>query len=623
MNREKIDRWCEWGILGLVLVVLVFGPLATGAVRTMELLVIQGLTVGVLGLWVVRLWFGESRRFLFPPIGWAVLAFTTYVIVRYFQAGVEYTAREEMIRVLIYAFLFFAVVNHLHRQESTQIISFVLIFLAMCVAAYGVYQFATHSDRVWGFIRPEQYMKRGSGTYICPNHLAGFLEMILPLAMAYIFMAKISPVARIFIGYAGLVILAGIGVSISRGGWIAAALSLVVLFSVLLRQRQYRIPAIVALVVLLGFGVVFVSNARHTQKRFSEMFVAGKFEDIRFRLWKPALNMWKDHPWTGVGAGHFDLRFREYRPDDVQMRPDRVHNDYLNTLADYGAVGAALVLSALVLLYLGVFKTWKFVMRVSSDGSSRKSNKPAFVLGASIGLLAILLHSVVDFNLQIPANAILAVTLMALLSSHLRFSTDRYWVRGSLWLKVWVTLVCLGGIYYLGGQGIRRGRECVRLEKAEKEKEYSMARIQALEKVFSGEPMNSRTAYEIGESWRVQSWEGNADYKQLGQKAMEWFDRSMKLNPYDGYAWMRYGMCLDWLGRPQEAGLYFERGLKLDPNGYYMVAHQGWHLIQLGDYAGARPWFERSYQLKFNDNPIALSYIQIIDRRLAASRGKK
>lgn len=623
MNRERIDRWCEWGILGLVLAILVYGPIATGAVRAMELLIIQGMTIGVLVLWVVRLWLGTPRRFLFPPVCWAVVAFTGYVVIRYFQAGVEYTAREELIRILIYAFLFFAVVNHLHRQESTQIISFVLIFLAMGIAAYAIYQFATNSDRVLGFIKPAQYMKRGSGTYICPNHLAGFLEMILPLAMAYVFMGKVGPATKVFIGYAGMVMLAGIGVSISRGGWIATALALTVLFSVLLRQRQYRIPAIVALTVLLGFGIAFVSNARLTQKRFSEMFVSGKLEDVRFRLWKPAVNMWEDHALWGVGPGHFDLRFRQYRPEDVQVRPYYVHNDYLNTLVDYGLAGTGLVLSAWVLLFVGVFQTWKFVLRVSSDGASRKSNKPAFVLGASIGLLAILLHSMVDFNMNIPANAILTVTLMALLASHLRFSTDRYWVRCSVWLKLVVTVLCVGGSYYLGTQGIRRFRETVRLEKAAKEPEYSPARIAALEKAFAEEPMNSRTAYEIGESYRIQSWEGNSDYKQLAQKAMEWFDRAMKLNPCDGYAWMRYGMCLDWLGRQQQAEKYFERGKELDPNGYYMIAIQGWHLIQLGDYAGARPWFERSYRLKYGDNPMALSYIRIIDRRLAASSEKK
>ena len=42
-------------------------------------------------------------------------------------------------------------------------------------------------------------------------------------------------------------------------------------------------------------------------------------------------------------------------------------------------------------------------------------------------MLAILIHSFMDFNMHIPANAMVAVTLMALLSCYLRFATDRYW----------------------------------------------------------------------------------------------------------------------------------------------------------------------------------------------------
>ena len=68
MNREVLDRWCERGILGLVLAILVFGPLGMGAVRPQEFLVIQGLTLGVLTLWVLRLWLGERSQLLWPPI---------------------------------------------------------------------------------------------------------------------------------------------------------------------------------------------------------------------------------------------------------------------------------------------------------------------------------------------------------------------------------------------------------------------------------------------------------------------------------------------------------------------------------------------------------------------------
>src|ERR1035438_4573135 len=120
MNREVLDRACERGILGLMLAILVFGPLATGAVRVPDFLIIQGLTLGVMFLWTARLWLLPKKKLLWPPICWAVIAFTLYAIGRYLKADIEYVARQEMIRALIYAFLFFAILNNLHRQESMQ-----------------------------------------------------------------------------------------------------------------------------------------------------------------------------------------------------------------------------------------------------------------------------------------------------------------------------------------------------------------------------------------------------------------------------------------------------------------------------------------------------------------------
>ena len=70
MNREKLDGWCERGILGLVLAIMVFGPLAFGAVQTELFVVIQWLTAGVLILWAARLWIADRARFLCPPICW-------------------------------------------------------------------------------------------------------------------------------------------------------------------------------------------------------------------------------------------------------------------------------------------------------------------------------------------------------------------------------------------------------------------------------------------------------------------------------------------------------------------------------------------------------------------------
>ncbi|MGD0206491.1 MAG: O-antigen ligase family protein [Verrucomicrobiota bacterium] len=619
MSRETLDRWCERSILGLVLGILVFGPLAMGAVDTPEFLVIQGLTVAVMLVWALRLWVSPKPQLLWPPLGWVVLAFAALAVGRYLTADIEYVARLEMIQVLMYAFVFFAVVNNLYRQESVQIISFTLIFLAMGISCYASYQFLTHSNRVWDYVSP--YLGRASGTYISPNNFAGFLEMLLPLATACVLVGRMKPVVRILLGYSALVMLAGMVVTFSRGGWVAVAVALLVLLGTLIFHRNHRLPAFLLLVVLAVGGTVFVTN--YLSKTLSYMRRVGTPGEaaeldfaVRLDIWTAAEQMWRDHFWWGVGPAHYDYRFREYRPESVQMSPDRAHNDYLNLLADWGAAGGIIVFAGMVTFGAGLRKTWKYVRPAENDFGRGMSNRFAFFLGASAGLFALAVHSVVDFNLHIPANAILGVTLLALLSSNLRFATERHWLGERLPVKMLATLVLVAGVAYLGGQGWRRGHEAVWLARAEQSPVYSPAQAANLKKAFDVELMNFETAYNIGEAYRVQSFDGGQDYEDLAKTAMQWYARSMKLNPHDGYNYLRYGMCLDWLEKHDEAGPYFNRADALDPNGYYTAANIGWHYVQAGNYAAARPWLERSLRLDVRGNDMARFYLDTVERKL-------
>ena len=621
-DREVLDGWCERGILGLVLAILIIGPLAIGAVRPPGFLPIQGLTLGVLVLWGARLWLSPRPQLLWPPICWVVLAFTTYAVGRYLTAEIEYVARQELIHVLVYACLFFAVLNNLYRQESLVVITCTLVFVGMAISAYAIYQFITHSPWVWNI--PVPHKVHGSGTYIHPNHLGGFLEMVLPLGLAHTLVSRMKPIGKVFLGYASLVLVAGILVTVSRGAYVSTCLSMVLFFGVLLLHRTYRLPALVFLVVILGAGLYFLPHSASVQARFKSIFAGtGRVQDdSRIIMWRAALRVWQDDVWWGAGPGHYDYRFREYRPGDVQLRPYWAHNDYVNTLAEWGVVGTALVAAAWVLLGLGVRKTWSVVRGTTNDlGGGRRSSKFAFVLGASVGLAAILVHSIVDFNMHIPANAILAITLMALLSSCLRFATEQYWVTAKTWGKVLATAAIVAGFVYLGSQGWRQADEYLWLRRAAGAPAFSKAQAAFLQKAFRADPMNGDTACDIGEALRMQSSEGGRGYAQLTEQAMEWFSRSLKLNPLGTYTqmnpWVGYGWCLDWLGRSDKSAPYFQRAEELDPNSYVIAADVGLHYIQLGDFAAARPWFERSLRLKGEGNLIARSYLQIVNNRMS------
>jgi O-antigen ligase len=628
MNRDRLDRYFERGILALILAILVFAPLAYGAVDTLPFLIVQGLACLVLVLWAVRLWVSPRPQFFWPPICWAVLAFTVYAIARYLTADIEYVARQELIRILIYAFLFFAILNNLHRQELIQIAVLTLVFLAMAISGYAIYQYLANSDRVWFAIKP--YPHRGSGTYICPNHLAGFLEMLLPLGLAYALTSRLNHVAKIFVTYASLVILAGIAVTVSRGGWLSTALALIVFFAILAFQRAHRLPAFVALVLIIGAVGYFGPKSQFFEQRAKQTVNAqsGQIEDrIRFNLWDSAIRMWRENPWWGVGPAHFDRRFRTFRSEFVQLQPDLVHNDVLNTLTDWGIAGAALVILAFALLALGIAKTWSAIGVTQRDiGEKKRSNRFALVLGASAGLLAILIHSLVDFNMHIPANAIVAIALMAFLSSHLRFASDKYWITARRWGQSLASVILVAGLVYLVQEDWHRASEYVWLDRADNASPYSPEQVTFLTKAFDIEPKNPDTAYRIGEAYRVQSKEGglryegqnleNLNYRDLASRAMEWFDRSSKLDPWNAYNFGNYGWCLDWLSRQAESAPYFDKASQLDPNGYYTVAMLGMHYFEIGNLAASKQWFERSLRLQWFDNPISRTYLQLANQQL-------
>jgi len=349
-----------------------------------------------------------------------------------------------------------------------------------------------------------------------------------------------------------------------------------------------------------------VGTLEHSNKLFLE---------YRAEMWTAAERMWKDHFWFGVGPAHYDYRFREYRPYNVQERPDRAHNDYLNLLADWGTTGGIIVAAGMLLFAWSLVKLWK-AARPDGDLGRGLSNRFAFLVGASAGLFALAVHSVVDFNLHVPANALVGVTLLALLTAQLRWATGSYRVEAGMFSRLAIALVLIGGTVYFSFQGYWLGREEHWQARADNSDLPLLDRAALLEKAFAAEPKNFETAYDIGEFYRIQSFQGDNDYESQAQTAMDWYSRSMKLDPFDGYNYMRYGMCLDWLDRHDEAEPYFSKAESLEPNGYLTAANFGWHYVQTGDYQAAQAFLLRSMRLEWDENPIAHTYYDIVQDKL-------
>ena len=122
-------------------------------------------------------------------------------------------------------------------------------------------------------------------------------------------------------------------------------------------------------------------------------------------MWKQASGIVRDYPVVGTGLGTFDVAFRRYQSSSLDMFIDHVHNDYLELTTDTGILGACLLfipilglLGRMIVAYVG----------------ARSPYRRSVLLGCIGGTAALLIHSTVDFNLQIPANALLFAVVLGM-----------------------------------------------------------------------------------------------------------------------------------------------------------------------------------------------------------------
>lgn len=291
----------------------------------------------------------------------------------------------------------------------------VMIFVCVLIALVGIGQ---------SYIGKALWQRGTFGPFVNRNHFAGFLEMGVGLAGGLI-IGRIARQLMLAI-YAScvLVLCAGIVLSASRGGVLALAAEIVFLALIAIpvyfasrRSRRSGGGGMLlrsAAALILGFaaltGATFlvgseglIQNISQTQSDFQvELPASERFS--RRDIWSATGNLIKDHPVMGVGLGAFQFAYTRYDQSSGAQRVEQAHNDYLQIVADAGAVGGAIAFVFVILLFARGF----------SAVQSHNKEKRAIVLGALAGCFAIAVHSFVEFNLQITSNAQLFLALAAL-----------------------------------------------------------------------------------------------------------------------------------------------------------------------------------------------------------------
>jgi O-antigen ligase len=234
------------------------------------------------------------------------------------------------------------------------------------------------------------------------NHYAGLMELLVPIPLVLALTRLPEDRERIAAGIAAAVMVGTIFLSGSRGGMLAIGFELAVLAVILLGEKK-RMRVVVGMV---AFGVVLVGmltwlGGRELTARVSSITSESRAEisgGMRSSIDRDALQMFRSKPVLGWGLGTFPTVYPQFRSFYTNFFVNEAHNDYLQLLVETGILGFATMIWFLVVLYRRA---------VPKIGSWMTDVNGAVTLACMLGLSGILVHSFVDFNLQIPANAAL------------------------------------------------------------------------------------------------------------------------------------------------------------------------------------------------------------------------
>lgn len=329
---------------------------------------------------------------------------------------------EGWLKSLAYALVFALVLLLARKRSRVKQLALALVLGGLCQATYG--SLMTLSGAEYGFFyRKDSYLGVATGTFVNRNHLAGYLEMCLAVGIGMLIATleeargmgwrqRLRDVAQLFVSakirlrLSLAVMVIALVLTHSRMGNMAFFGSMLVASAAGFALSRYATrPAMILLASLMLIDLAIVGTWFGVEKVVDRIGHTTMAAELRDEVYSYAAEQWKDHLFVGSGLGTFYAVFPRYRGGDVAAYYDHAHNDYLQFGAETGVVGITL-LGLLVASSLGAALLAQYRRR---DPLMR-----GLGFAGVMGITAILIHSATDFNLQIPANAMTFMILLAL-----------------------------------------------------------------------------------------------------------------------------------------------------------------------------------------------------------------
>ena len=395
--------------LYIIYSLIVFAPLARGSVHPWAVTIIQ---TGVIlaAIFLIAKNFRQNhggKKILFPdtPMNKPIAAIIVLCTVSFAFSEHKSFAIEGLFMLFIYITAYFTVQSGIKTRKQQRILIYVIISTAVLLSVIGILKrFGLYHLFPW-WIYPDvggitHTANSITGTYVNRNHMAGFLEMAIPMLLILFITRQRSSETKSGMIFLAILLITTQAFTLSRGGWISTINAILFIAAVLLIQKDHVHKKII---LTIGTGIVIISifilASLPVVERITTLTHHDPSDNItgRMRAWKGSVNQIQDNLFTGTGPNTFREAYPEYQiPGNAVLRR-YAHNDYLHFTVETGILFIPVLIYTLFCFFRSGFQKIK----------SRSRQQRGLALGAMAGVFAILIHSFSDFNLNIPANALI------------------------------------------------------------------------------------------------------------------------------------------------------------------------------------------------------------------------
>ena len=384
---------------------LVFTPLAVASVQDWALTIIQMVTLVALTAFLLEKSLTWDWKWIKTPLDKPIIFLLILSILSTVFSMNRPRSFWAILLLINYVIIFYLIVHTVRTRSDYRHLLWVIISMGAFLSLFGLFKkYMGNPFPWWNYHNIPETAGHLISTYGNRNHLTGYLEMALPLSLGLILTGYRGVRLFLLIVLSALLLLV-LMLAFSRGGWVSGSLGLIFMGLVLMTSQYFNKKKV--LVAVIGGGFILIMIVLSSTAMVERFLTLGEMDKGRsagrIKIWGAVVEMIEDYPVLGIGPGNFSTVFTQYLPP-AENRHFYAHNDYIQSAAEIGLISIVIIAWMIAAVYRRGFKKLKNQSRLVRG----------VTIGALSGITAILVHSMLDFNLHIPANALLFTVLVAL-----------------------------------------------------------------------------------------------------------------------------------------------------------------------------------------------------------------